>query len=170
MLALLVDWGVLCLPALPGVLWVLASEAKKSLFIPLCLDVVLQVWQVAIWDKRKGMKPLILHVRHPSEQNKGFEVKASERFPEEYFLKQSCKCSVKVLETAHIMLIYLPACGNLNVGRWSCSHLNLIRPCRATAVRVSRGRMGVCCDWTLAAVTMSLQGHRKQDQPLSQQW
>lgn len=97
--------------------WVLASEAKKSLFIPLCLDVVLQVWQVAIWDKRKGMKPLILHVRHPSEQNKGFEVKASERFPEEYFLKQSRKCSVKVLETTHIMLIYLPACGNLNVGR-----------------------------------------------------
>lgn len=48
MLDLLADWGVLCLPALPGVLWVLASEAKKSLFIPLCLDAVLQVWQVAI--------------------------------------------------------------------------------------------------------------------------
>lgn len=121
MLALLVDWGVLCLPAVPGVLWVLASEAKKSLFIPLCLDVVLQVWQVAIWDQRKGMKPLILHVRHPSEQNKGFEVKASERFPEEYFLKQSSECSVKALETTHIMLIYLPACGNPNVGRWGCS-------------------------------------------------
>lgn len=48
MLDLLADWGVLCLPALPGVLWVLASDAKKSLFIPLCLDAVLQVWQVAI--------------------------------------------------------------------------------------------------------------------------
>lgn len=49
-LDLLADWGVLlCLPALPGVLlWVLASEAMKSLFIPLYLDVVLQAWQVAI--------------------------------------------------------------------------------------------------------------------------
>lgn len=49
-LDLLADWGVLlCLPALPGMLlWVLASEAIKSLFIPLCLDVVLQAWQVAI--------------------------------------------------------------------------------------------------------------------------
>lgn len=62
MLALLVDCGVLCLPALPGVLWVLARVAIKSLFIPLCLDVVLQVWQVAIWDKeRKGTYSLILH-------------------------------------------------------------------------------------------------------------
>lgn len=50
-LDLLADWGFLmCLPALPGVLlWVLASEAIKSLFTPLCLDVVLQAWQVAIW-------------------------------------------------------------------------------------------------------------------------
>lgn len=48
MLALLVDCGVLCLPALPGVLWVLARVAINSLFIPLCLDVLLQVWQVAI--------------------------------------------------------------------------------------------------------------------------
>lgn len=49
-LDLLADWGVLlCLPALPGVpLWVFASEARKSLFTPLCLDVVLQAWQVAI--------------------------------------------------------------------------------------------------------------------------
>lgn len=41
---LLADCGVLlCLPALPGVpLWVFASEAMKSLFTPLCLDVVLQ--------------------------------------------------------------------------------------------------------------------------------
>ncbi len=62
MWALLVDCGVLCLPALPGVLWVLARVAIKSLFIPLCLDVVLQVWQVAIWDKeRKGTYSLILH-------------------------------------------------------------------------------------------------------------
>lgn len=165
MLALLVDWGVLCLPALPGVLWVLASEAKKSLFIPLCLDVVLHVWQVAIWDKREGMKPLILHVRHPCEQNKGCEAKASKRFPEERSLKQSCKCSVKVLGATRTTLIYLPACGNQNVGRWSCSRLNLIRPRRAAAVRLSPGRVGVCCDRTSAAVTKSLQGHRKQDQP-----
>lgn len=51
MLALLVDCGVLCLPALPGVLWVLARVAINSLFIPLCLDVLLQVWQVAIDTK-----------------------------------------------------------------------------------------------------------------------
>lgn len=49
-LDLLTDWGVLlCLPALPGVLpWLLASAARKSRFAPLCLDVVLQAWQVAI--------------------------------------------------------------------------------------------------------------------------
>lgn len=65
-LALLVDCGVLCLPVLPGVLWVLARVAIKSLFIPLCLDVVLQVWQVAIWDKeRKGTYSLILHALLP---------------------------------------------------------------------------------------------------------
>lgn len=56
MLALLVDCGVLCLPALPGVLWVLAKVVKKSLFIPLCLDVALQVWHVAIWDKTRREK------------------------------------------------------------------------------------------------------------------
>ena len=61
-LDLLVDCGVLCLPALPGVLWVLARVAMKSLFIPLCLDVVLQVWQVAIWDEeRRRAYSLILH-------------------------------------------------------------------------------------------------------------
>lgn len=48
MLDLLVDCGVLCLPALPGVLWVLAKVAIKSLFTPLYLDVLLQAWQVAI--------------------------------------------------------------------------------------------------------------------------
>lgn len=53
MLDLLVDCGVLCLPALPGVLWVLAKVAIKSLFTPLYLDVLLQAWQVAIWDKEK---------------------------------------------------------------------------------------------------------------------
>lgn len=53
-LDLLVDCGVLCLPVLPGVLWVLERVANMSLFIPLCLDVLLQVWQVAIWDKEKG--------------------------------------------------------------------------------------------------------------------
>lgn len=64
-LALWVDCGVLCLPALPGVLWVLAREVINSLFIPLCLDVALQVWQVAIWDKeRKGTYSLILHALH----------------------------------------------------------------------------------------------------------
>lgn len=46
-LDLLADCGVLlCLPGVP--LCVLASEAMKSLFTPLCLDVVLQAWQVAI--------------------------------------------------------------------------------------------------------------------------
>lgn len=77
MLALLVDWGVLCFPALPGVLWVLAREAIKSLFIPLCLDVVWQVWQVAIWDKeRKGRYSLILHARnlYSSHTKQAFEV------------------------------------------------------------------------------------------------
>lgn len=65
MLALLVDCGVLCLPALPGVLWVLARVAINSLFIPLCLDVLLQVWQVAIWEmERKGAYVLILHGLH----------------------------------------------------------------------------------------------------------
>lgn len=53
MLDLLIDCGVLCLPALPGVLWVLAKVAIKSLFTPLYLDVLLQAWQVAIWDKEK---------------------------------------------------------------------------------------------------------------------
>lgn len=65
MLDLLVDCGVLCLPALPGVLWVLARVAMKSLFIPLCLEVLLQVWQVAIWNKaRKGAYALISHGLH----------------------------------------------------------------------------------------------------------
>lgn len=54
MLALWVDCGVLCLTALPGVLWVLARVAMNSLFIPLCLDVLLHVWQVAIWDKERS--------------------------------------------------------------------------------------------------------------------
>lgn len=56
MLVLLVDCGVLCLTALPGVLWVLARVVRNSLFIPLCLDVVLQVWQVAIWDEERREK------------------------------------------------------------------------------------------------------------------
>lgn len=65
MLVLLDGCGVLYLPALPGVLWVLARVARNSLFIPLCLDVVLQVWQVAIWDEeRKGTVSLILHALH----------------------------------------------------------------------------------------------------------
>lgn len=43
-LDLMADCGVLlCFPALPGTPpWVFASEARKSLFTPLCLDVVLQ--------------------------------------------------------------------------------------------------------------------------------
>lgn len=62
MLDLLVDCGVRCLPVLPGVLWVLARVDMKSLFIPLCLDVLLQVWQVAIWNReKKGAYMLILH-------------------------------------------------------------------------------------------------------------
>lgn len=42
------DCGVLGLPALPGVLWAFVRVVMKSLPIPLCLDVLLQVWQVAI--------------------------------------------------------------------------------------------------------------------------
>lgn len=62
---LLADCGVLCFPALAGVPWVLARAAIKSLFIPLCLDVVLQAWQVAIWEKeREGRYSLILHALH----------------------------------------------------------------------------------------------------------
>lgn len=48
---LVVDCGVLCLPAFPGVLWVLPKVAMKSRFTPLCLEVLLQVWQVAIDTK-----------------------------------------------------------------------------------------------------------------------
>lgn len=55
MLDLLVDCGVLCLPVLPGVLCVFARVDIKSLFTPLCLDVLLQAWQVAIWDKERKM-------------------------------------------------------------------------------------------------------------------
>lgn len=48
-LGLPVDWGVFGrLPALPGVL----KEAIRALFVPLCLEVVLQVWQVAIWEPK----------------------------------------------------------------------------------------------------------------------
>lgn len=85
MLDLFADCGVLCFPALPGVLWVLPRVPRNSLFIPLCLDVLLQVWQVAIWDKkRKGTDSLILHDLHLySTQRKkwGFEVKAYKRIP-----------------------------------------------------------------------------------------
>lgn len=45
-LVLLVDWGVLCLPALQGVQWLLERVAMKFLLTPLCLDVLLQVWHV----------------------------------------------------------------------------------------------------------------------------
>ena len=49
MLDLLLDWGVLRLPALPGVwLCVLETVASMSRFTPGYLDVLLQVWQVAI--------------------------------------------------------------------------------------------------------------------------
>lgn len=48
-LGLPVDWGVFGrLPALPGVL----KDAIRALFVPLCLEVVLQVWQVAIWEPK----------------------------------------------------------------------------------------------------------------------
>lgn len=47
----LTDWGVLCLPTLPGVLRLRDSGIMNSLPIPLCLDVLLQVWQVAIDTK-----------------------------------------------------------------------------------------------------------------------
>lgn len=61
-LDLLLDWGVLYLPALPGVLWVLAKLDIKSLFTPLCMDVLLQAWQVAIWNnERNRTYSLILH-------------------------------------------------------------------------------------------------------------
>lgn len=60
MLDLVVDCGVLCLPLLPGVLCVFERVAIKSLFTPLCLDVLLQVWQVAIWDEEKKKKTLSL--------------------------------------------------------------------------------------------------------------
>lgn len=48
------DWGVLCLPALPGVQWVLARVDRKSLFMPLCLVVLLQARQVAIWENNRS--------------------------------------------------------------------------------------------------------------------
>lgn len=50
----MLDWGVLCLPALPGGQWVLAKVDRKSLFTPLCLVVLLQAWQVAIWENNKS--------------------------------------------------------------------------------------------------------------------
>lgn len=45
---LLADCGVLCLPALPGVLRFLDKVVKISRFIPGCLDTLLQVWHIAI--------------------------------------------------------------------------------------------------------------------------
>lgn len=68
---LLLDWGVLFLPALPGVLWLLAMVERKSLLTPLCLDVLLQAWQVAIWEKKKITHHLnCISLRH----NEIFEV------------------------------------------------------------------------------------------------
>ena len=49
MLDLSLDWGVLRLAALPGV-WLCVLETLNSMsrFAPLYLEVLLQVWQVAI--------------------------------------------------------------------------------------------------------------------------
>lgn len=42
---LLADWGVLHFDMLTGVFF--GKAPRKSLFVPICLDILLQVWQVA---------------------------------------------------------------------------------------------------------------------------
>lgn len=152
MAARLVDLGVFCFPALPGVLWVLAREVTKSLFIPLCLDVVLHVWQVAIWDKeRKGKYSLILHARHQysshTKQGLGWMYVS----PYTYFWKQFCKVSTKVTETSRIIPIYqlMPFSDDFHQPQLSHSCLSL-----------SGTHRSLLWLWTSAAVTG---GHRKQE-------
>ena len=83
-LDLLLDGGVLYLPTLPGVLWVFEKVAIKSLFIPLCLDVLLQAWQVAIWDNER--KRTSINTAWPASiflSQRSFEVKRYKKSPQE---------------------------------------------------------------------------------------